>query len=46
MTNRMHLIEQLAATVGAYLAVALVRRLHIEHQVARAMREIERNTRV
>lgn len=42
MKNHWGLLEQLAATLAAYLAAQLVRRIHIERQVARAMREIER----
>lgn len=42
--RHMPLIEQVAATIGAYVAVQLVRRLYIEHQVKSAMRELERVT--
>lgn len=41
----MPLIEQTAATIGAYVAVQIVRKLVIEHQVAVAMRQLERETR-
>lgn len=40
--RHMPLIEQLAGTIGAYVAVRLVRHLYIEHQVRTAMRDLER----
>jgi hypothetical protein len=45
MNRWLPLIEQLAATVAAYYAVQLVRRLHIENQVRTAMRQLERDVR-
>lgn len=42
-SRTLRLLEDLAATLGAYLASRLVRRIWIEKQVRTAMRNLERS---